>query len=286
MYQEITILAPGLLGSSLARAIRDRRLARRISIWARRPEAQVECAAQPWCDAVFDSAEEAVKRADLVFVCTPVEVVRQLVTRIVLELKPGALVTDVGSAKGLIVQHCHPLMPTGTAFVGSHPMAGSEKSGWRHAHGELFCNRLCFVTPLSDTEEKAVETITGFWRSLDMTVNIVSPEQHDEIVANISHLPHILASVLCRYLATKDPSWVDFAGDGLRDSTRIASGRPLLWRGIIEQNRQEVLRALVDFEGQLEALKEAISDRQIPELLKMLEDGKAYRDRLLPNSSD
>lgn len=285
MYEEITILAPGLLGSSLAQAVRDRRLVRRITIWARRREALVECAAQKWCDAVFDSVEEAVKQADLVFVCTPIEVVRQLVARITPHLKPGALVTDVGSAKGLIVRKCHPLMPASTAFVGSHPMAGSEKSGWRHAHAELFCNRPCFVTPLSNTDEKAVETIAGFWRSLDMTVTIASPELHDEIVANLSHLPHILATILCRYLATKDPSWVDFAGDGLRDSTRIASGRPLLWKGIIEQNREEILRALVEFEGQLEAMKAAISDNQIPGLLKMLEGGKAYRDRLAPKSS-
>lgn len=286
MYEEIAILAPGLLGSSLARTIRDRRLASRIAIWARRPETRSECAAQPWCDVVFDSPTEAVERADLVFICTPVEVVGQLTAHIAQDLKPGALVTDVGSAKGLIARQCHSLMPPDRAFVGSHPMAGSEKSGWRHSHAEFFCNRPCFVTPLRETEKKAVDSVVAFWESLDMRVTTVAPELHDEIVANISHLPHILATALCHYLATKDSFWGNFAGEGLRDSTRIASGHPLLWQGIVEQNREEVVRALAEFESQFQAIRAAISDSRSDRFLKMLEEGKAYRDRLPPKASD
>jgi prephenate dehydrogenase len=164
-------------------------------------------------------------------------------------------------------------------------MAGSEKSGWRHSHAELFCNRPCFVTPLRETEEQAVGSVVAFWKSLDMRVTTVAPELHDEIVANISHLPHILATTLCHYLATKDPFWGDFAGEGLRDSTRIASGQPLLWQGIVEQNREEVIRALTEFERQFQTIRAAISDSRSDKLLRILEEGKAYRDRFPPKSS-
>ena len=213
-------------------------------------------------------------------------IIQELVAGFASALKPGALVTDVGSAKSLICRNCHSVMPEGTTFVGAHPMAGSDKSGMKHADARLFERKACFVTPLLDTPEKAVEHVVRFWKKLDMEVETVSPEKHDEIVANISHLPHILATVLCSQLAAKDSNWRNFAGDGLRDTTRIAAGNPNLWKAIIEQNREEILRAIRDFEGELQPFKAAIANNQIFEILNFLERGKAYRDRLRPDPGD
>ena len=282
MFEQITIIAPGLLGTSLAQAVKARRLSQRTVIWARRPETRLKCASQPWCDTVTETLEEAVRGSDIVVICTPVEAVQGVVARIAGYVKPGAIVTDVGSTKSLITRHCHVLIPGNAAFVGSHPMAGSEKSGMQYADAELYRKKTCFVTPLVDTDEKAVESLLLFWKALDMEVVTMTPELHDEIVASISHLPHILASVLCTYLASKDSNWRNFAGDGLRDSTRVASGSPGLWKCIIEQNREEIVRAIGGFEDELQAMKTAITNGQVFEILNVLEHGKAYRDRLRP----
>jgi len=218
----------------------------------------------------------------MVIVCSPVETIRHLVARIAGHVKKGAIVTDVGSTKSLVTRHCHAVMPPGTAFIGSHPMAGSEKSGMAHARGDLFRGKTCFVTPLVDSHQPSVEVILRFWRELDMEVATVSPERHDEIVAHISHLPHILAVSLCSFLSTKDLDWRNFAGEGLRDTTRVAAGSPRLWKTILEQNREEIVRVISQFENELQALKAAIANERNFEVLNHLERGKAYRDSLRP----
>lgn len=280
MFEEISILAPGLLGASAAMAVKARGVARRVSVWARRPEARLACEQQDWCDAVHDTPEAAVSAAGLVIVCTPVGVIPNIVGQIAASLPGGAIVTDVGSTKSLVCRRCHPLVPEGRFFVGAHPMAGSEKTGMDHADGNLFQGRPCFVTPLADTDARAAEQVVRFWKALGMMPVTETPERHDEIVAQVSHLPHVLASVLCSHLAAKDAAWRGFSGSGLRDTTRVAAGSPQLWNEIIEQNREEILRAIGEFEGELHTLKSAIANKQEFAVLDMLKRGKQYRDRL------
>ncbi len=282
MFRQLTILGPGLLGASLMQAMKRRQLCERAVAWSRRPETRVKCAEQPWCDAVFERAEDAVVGADLVVVCTPVETIVPLIEKVGQRLEPGAIVTDVGSTKSLIVRHGHAATPQGRFFVGSHPMAGSEKAGLEFSDPELFERRACFVTPLLDTHGPSVERVVRLWRAVGMEVATVNPEAHDEIVANISHLPHVLASCLCSYLSTRDPAWRNFAGGGLRDTTRIASGDPTLWKSIIVENREEILRAIDGFQKELDGLRAAVCNNQPFEILNHLERGKAYRDRLRP----
>lgn len=282
MMDVITILAPGLLGASLAMAVKAHSLATRVQVWSRKVESRVEAARQSWCDAVFDSPEAAVQNADLVVVCSPVETIVPLVKRISGHLAPRAIVTDVGSTKSLICRHAHRAMRDGNAFIGSHPMAGSEKSGMNHAVATLFHQRCCFVTPLLDTPESAVETVVRFWRELDMQVTTISPEAHDEIVAHISHLPHLLASVLCLHLAQRDKQWAAFAGPGLADTTRVAGGNATLWQAILQQNREEVLRAISQFENQLHLFKSALANEDYFQVRHQLELGRAYRSQLRP----
>jgi cyclohexadieny/prephenate dehydrogenase len=286
VLQELTVLAPGLLGASIAQAVKDRGVARRTTVWARRPEARLECAERPWCDAIAETPEDAVGNADLVIVCSPVDTIFPLVKRIGAALSPGAIVTDVGSTKSLITRSCHAVMPDGVHFVGSHPMAGSEKSGMQFARAGLFDGRPCFITPLVKSDPRAVETVVRFWRDLAMEVATISPERHDEIVANISHLPHILACTLCAYLASKDPNWRNFVGAGFRDSTRVAAANPSLWKSIIEPNREEVVRAISEFEDHLQGIKAAAANEQPFEILNFLERAKVYRDRLRPTDGE
>lgn len=280
VFSKLVILGPGLMGASVAQAIKEKGLCESITAWSRRSGTRKQCAQQPWCDVVEDHPEKAVKGADLVIVGTPVETIAPIVGQVALELKRGAIVTDLGSTKALICHACAAHMPSGVSFIGSHPMAGSEKRGMAYADAKIFNNQPCFVTPLAESDPSAVQRIVRLWEALGMRVSTVSAEEHDKIVAHISHLPHILASCLCRYLAERDADWQHCAGSGLRDSTRIAAGDPGLWQGIIEQNREEMLQALEGFRASLDSFETALMERDSAEISNILTKGKAYRDRL------
>lgn len=257
--------------------------ARRIVVWARRPEVRVQLEGATWCDAVLATPEEAVRGAGLVVICAPVETIPALAAAVHPHLAAGAIVTDVGSVKGALCRHAaapYVAAPAGPVFVGSHPMAGSEKCGHEAGQAELFVGRVTFVTPLDHTPAAAVETLVRFWRALGSEVVTMHPDRHDEIVAHVSHLPHLAAACLCALLAGQNPAWRNLAGPGLRDTTRVASGDPRLWRGILHENRDEVLRALRAYQDQLEALHAALANRNDLELLALLERGKAWRDQL------
>ena len=279
---QLTILAPGLLGGSVARAARARGVAQRIVLWARRPESRLKLARQPWCDAVADTAADAVKNASLVVIAAPVDQIVPLLQQIAPHLAPGAIVTDVGSVKGDICRLGHAALGSHAHFVGSHPMAGSEKSGWEHGTEKLFEERTCFVTPLDSTDAAAATAVVKFWHDLGAEVVTVAPDAHDEIVAHISHLPQVIASALSASLAKKNPAWSNHAGGGLRDTTRIAASDPKIWRAILEQNRDEVLRALSQFEDELHGFRTALANRDYVEIAARLERAKAYRDQFRP----
>lgn len=282
MFDQLTILAPGLLGGSVARAARARGLARRLVVWARRPEVRLRLRDQPWCDTVADTPEAATAGAGLVVIAAPVDKIVELARLIAPHLPAGAIVTDVGSVKGEICRLGHAALDRQAHFVGSHPMAGSEKTGWEHADAELFARRTCFVTPLAQTDPAAAEAVVKFWHDLGAEVTTLDPDAHDEIVAHISHLPQVLASTLCAFLAKKNPAWRNFAGGGLRDTTRIAASDPKLWRTILEQNRDEVLRALRQFQDELQAMQASLSNRDWFDVIARLERGQAYRDQFRP----
>jgi prephenate dehydrogenase len=282
VFEQLTILAPGLLGGSVAKAARQRGLTRRIVLWSRRPENRVRLRTQPWCDEVRDTPEEAVRGAGLVVLAAPVDKIITLAQTVGPRLAAGTLVTDVGSVKGEIARLGHAAMPPGVHFVGAHPMAGSEKTGWEHATETLFEQRPCFVTPLGGTDAGALAAVVRFWHELGAEVTTLDPDAHDEIVAHISHLPQVVATNLCQFLARKNPAWRNFAGGGLRDTTRIGAGDPTMWVEILQQNREEVLRALRQFQDELQTFQSALANRDFVEIRARLERGKAYRDGFRP----
>lgn len=269
------------MGASLARAVHQRELAAEIRVWARRPEVRLKLAEEPWCHEVFAAPEMASSEAQLVVVCTPVGQIPPLVEQIRHHVPEGCIVTDVGSVKSFICRQGHATLGERAFFIGSHPMAGSEKSGMEHADETLFGNRPCFVTPLDVSDPEATEKVVAFWQALDADVTTLSPEKHDEIVAHISHLPHILASTLCSFLGLKDPAWQQFAGAGLKDTTRIAGGNPEMWREILQQNQEEIRRAISRYQDELEAFQAALANEDYYQARYFLERGKAYRDHLL-----
>ena len=285
MVEQLTILAPGLLGASVAQAARRAGAARRIVVWARRPEVRLELATLPWCDAAPTTPEEAAQGASLVVICAPVDQIVPLAGRIRDHLPAGAIVTDVGSVKGDLCRHARAACSRpdgGVTFVGSHPMAGSEKVGHEHGRADLFQHRACFVTPLEDTPPATVEAVVRFWHELGAVPVTLSPDAHDEIVAHVSHLPHLLAVTLCHLLAGRPADWRNLAGPGLQDTTRVAAGDPRLWQGILEANRDEVLRALRSCQAELDMLHATLANGDSSGLLAFLQRGRDWRTQLRP----
>lgn len=280
MFDQITILGTGLLGASTGMAARARGACNRVQVWSRRPETRAQAASAPWVDAVWESPEAACRGSDLIVLCTPVDAIVPLLRQIGPSIEAHAVVTDVGSTKSRICREAAALdLPKG-CFVGSHPMAGSEQTGMAHAREDLFQGAACIVTPIESTADEPVALLKDFWHRLGMVVSCLSPEQHDEAVAHISHLPHLLTSALCSFLAAKNPAWTALAGGGLRDTTRIAAGDPDLWRAILGENREEVLTALQGLEVELQRFKSALAEEDGVRLTRQLERGKAYRDSL------
>lgn len=283
MLDQLTVLAPGLIGASVARAAFARGVARTIMIWSRRPETRLAIRGQPWCTATAETPEEAAAGASLVVIAAPVDRIVPLARQIASRLDEGSVVCDVGSVKGEIARLGHESIRGRAHFVGAHPMAGSEKTGWEHGNAELFERRTCFVTPLPSSPEAAVARVVAFWRDLGAETVTVDPDLHDEIVAHVSHLPQVLASSLCAFLATRDPAWRNYAGGGLRDTTRIAASDPKLWAAILEHNRDEVLRALRRFQDELQGFQAALANRDFIEVAARLERGRAYREKFRPS---
>ena len=280
MSGQISILGPGLLGASLAKAARSRRLADRIHVWARRPEARQACLDAGWCDAAEAEPAAAVGGSDFVVVCTPVDRIVPTLESAREGLLPGAVVTDVGSTKARICREAVALLPPEVHFVGSHPMAGSEKTGMENAREDLFLDRACLVTPLPPTEGRIQERVVAFWRGLGMRVHCLAPEEHDRVVANISHLPHMLASVLCARLSENPPDWKLLAGAGLLDTTRVAAGSPDLWTSICQHNRDALLEALRLYRDRLEDLQALLATEDWKGLRSVLEEAREYRRSL------
>ena len=231
MRGRTVVLGPGLLGGSLGLALAEQ--GHQTVVWGRRPEPleYLSSIAPSVLETEVD-LPKAVDGADLIVLATPIGIMPELLERLRVAdaLAPGVVITDVGSVKGPIVAHATGLLAgTGVHFVGSHPMAGSEACGIEAARKDLFAGALCLITPVSGTEPDALTKVRDFWGALDMRVHEAPPEEHDAIVARISHMPHALASVVVGAALEQEPSWAAFSAGGLRDTTRVASGDPVMW---------------------------------------------------------
>lgn len=282
MFEQVTILGPGLLGASIAMAVKARGLTVRVHTWSRRESTRAKCAEQSWCDAVFDTAEASVEGSDLVIVCTPVETIVPLLSSVKGALRPDSLVTDVGSTKRQICESMAKVFAeAGPAFVGSHPMAGSDLGGMEHAQVDLLQDAACIVVG-QDGQSEAAQRVVEFWDRMGMRTYQMTGKAHDEVVAHVSHLPHLLASSLCSYVSQKSPDaeWLKLSGGGFRDTTRVAGGDAELWRQILIGNREQVIASIEGFEAELGQFKAALQAGR-PDVLKaLLENGRQYRSQL------
>ena len=274
----VSILGVGLLGGSIGLAIRSRMTSSRVAGYGHRSatlEKAIEIGA---IDEAHATLPTAVQGADLVILCTPVGMLEEMLRQIAAHLKPGAIVTDVGSTKRSVVTAAEKILPASVHFVGSHPMAGSEKRGVEYARTDLFEHATCILTPTPNTDAESLAKVEKFWQSLGMKTTILSPEDHDRHLAGISHLPHALAAAL---VAMQDDAALPLAGKGFLDATRIAGGDGTLWRDILHDNADNMRSALTRLQGELATLLAMLEPTQTAELEQWLNHAAKRRETLL-----
>jgi len=281
--QKIAIIGLGLLGGSFGMALKGKGF-HRIG-WARRPEVRAAALAADALDEVCGTAEEAVAKADITVLALPIPQILRYLELCAPHFRPGSLVTDMGSVKGVICRKAEEVLtPRGIVFTGSHPMAGTEKSGFDNAFPELYNNADAFLTPCTLTQEDHLRTLKDLWKAVGIRKTVrIDPATHDDLVAHTSHVLHIVASALAlTILESDDPEEKArrFAGcaTGFRDTSRIASSNPAMWREIIENNTPANLTALKNFEDRLRFLRKMIEKGDYDGFEREFARGKKLRD--------
>jgi len=281
-WRKVTLVGVGLLGGSLGLALRRRHLVDQVHGYVRRPASIDECLEKEAVDVAGTDLEEAVRGADLVVLCTPIAQMRPLVDQLLPALSRDALVTDVGSVKGLVVEQLESVIAgVGAHFIGSHPMAGSERMGVKEAREDLFVGARCVITPTDHSDPVRTEHLRSLWSDVGGVPMVLSPDRHDELVSRSSHLPHVVASELAgRVLDPTHPrEQAELCANGFRDATRIASGSPEMWRDICLANREHLEREIGGFIEGLKRFQELLSRGQEKEIDRFFAEAKKRRDR-------
>ena len=274
----LAIIGPGLLGGSIAMASRAKNPATRISIWARRDDAVEDVKKRGVADVVSTDLRSVTEGAGMIVFCVPIGAMASLAGKIAPFVPGDALVTDVGSVKAPVVESLGKIFSKRARFIGSHPMAGSEQTGIEASRADLFEGAVCIVTPEEATPPRDVEQARQFWTMLGCKPRTLSPAEHDQVIALVSHLPHLLAATLVNLVCAENPDSLKFSGNGFRDSTRVASGSPGMWAEIFGVNRSEVKKSV---DAMIEKLREVsgFMDDEA-KMRQFLSDAKSWRDEL------
>jgi cyclohexadieny/prephenate dehydrogenase len=262
LFERVTLIGIGLIGSSIAHAIKRKRLAKHISVTARSQKSIDKAVELGIADSATLDQAEAVKDADLVIICSPIGAYPEIIKATANSLKPGAIISDVGSVKQAVIRDLGPHIPKDVHLIPAHPVAGTEHSGPESGFPELFENRWCIITPPPKTNELSLERLSQFWLALGSNVEIMEPNHHDLVMAMTSHLPHLIAYTIVGTATDLEKSLtnevIKFSAGGFRDFTRIAASDPTMWRDVFLNNRDAVLEMLQRFSEDITALQRAI----------------------------
>ncbi len=285
MFEKVAFIGIGLIGSSLARVMIRDKLASKISACARSQKTLDAVKKLKLADSVTDDPAVAVKDADLVVLAVPLSANAGIGKRIAAALKPGAIVTDVGSVKQAVIRDLRPVLPKGVHLVPGHPVAGTEFSGPESGFAELFQDRWCILTPIPGGDANAVEKVQKLWEKAGMKVVAMDAEHHDKVLAITSHLPHLIAYTIVGTAGGLEESLksevIKFSAGGFRDFTRIASSDPIMWRDVFLNNREAVLEMLQRFSEDLTALQRAIRHGEGKKLEEVFTRTRAIRKSIV-----
>jgi cyclohexadieny/prephenate dehydrogenase len=289
MFKHVTLIGLGLIGSSLAHAVKRRNLAERITGYdvsesVRKRAAEIELA------AIASDPAEAVADADLVILCSPVGSYKELAAAIAPRLKQGAILSDVGSVKSAVIRDVAPALPKGVHFLPAHPIAGTEQSGPDAGFASLFDHRWCIITPMPGADAGALEKLKQFWEACGSQVEVMDAAHHDLVLAMTSHVPHLIAYNIVGTAhdleKVAEGEVIKFSAGGFRDFTRIAASDPVMWRDVFLNNRDAVLEVLGRFNEDLSLLQRAVRDGNGDVLLELFTRTRAIRRSIVDIGQD
>jgi len=290
MFKKICIIGCGLIGSSLARAIKKNNLAEKI-VSSNRSDATNKKVIE--LKIVDDSSSDTKKMtdgSDLVVIATPLSSYEDVISKIKNSLKDGVILTDVGSVKENIINLIEKNVPTNVSWISSHPIAGTEESGPESGFSELFKNRWCILTPSKKAKDKDIKLLETFWKKMGSKVDIMDAKQHDYILSITSHIPHLIAyNIVNTTLNAQDKKESDvikYSAGGLRDFTRIAASNPIMWRDVFIQNKKNTSNMIDNFIANLEDLKKAIENEDGKKLEEIFIKTKKIRKEIVKAGQD
>lgn len=281
LFNHVALVGVGLLGGSMGLALQRQSLARKVVAFVRRAASADEAIQLKVAHQATLDLAEAVAESDLVVLCTPIAQMRALSESLLPALRPGTLITDVGSVKASVVHDLEPLFAQrGCHFVGSHPMAGGEKIGMAHARGDLFDESVCVITPTARSPKPCVEALRNLWKGLGSSILEMSPEKHDELVCRSSHLPHLIAAELALQVLNPvhPPEQPRLCAGGFRDTTRIASGSPEMWKDICLANQKNLSRDISSFVESLKKFQKILESNDPLAVEAYFRQAKELRD--------
>lgn len=280
-FGTVCIIGPGLIGGSIGLGLKKRNLTKTVIGVGHRASSIENALKMHAIDIGILNPEEAVKDADIVILATSVNQIIDTAKKVIPFMKSNAILTDVGSTKHYIVQQITHTIREDISFVGAHPIAGSEQRGVEFASPDLFTGCNCIIT-FSNKSPKGLETISSLWQLLGAKILYLTAEQHDETLAYVSHLPHLIASCLVNSIKQEH---LVYGASGLRDTTRVASGDPELWINIFDQNRENVIKSIDQFMAELAGFKSDLLKKNDTLLLDRLKKAKLSRDSVFHNNS-
>jgi len=290
MFDTISIIGCGLIGSSILRAVKNKNLAKEIKIFDNSKEVTTYLKKENMCTNVSNDISQCVINSDLIIIATPLSSYKEIILSIKNSLKKNVILTDTGSVKKEVMKIIHNVNLTDIHWIPSHPIAGTEESGPRAGQAEMFENRWCIISPPKNCAEKPIKSLKAFWEKVGSKVKIMTPEDHDEILSLTSHLPHAIAYNIVRTVMGVEDKLkqdvIQFSAGGLRDFTRIAASNPLMWRDIFLDNSENVSKGIDSFIEKLNELKKAVNDKNGNKLFQIFNSTKEVRKEIVKAGQD
>ena len=290
MFDTVSIIGCGLIGSSILRVIKNKNLAKEIKIFDNSKEVTAYLKKENICSNSFNDIRQCVVNSDLIIIATPLSSYKEIILSIKDSLKKNVILTDTGSVKKEVMKIIHNINLTDVHWIPSHPIAGTEESGPKAGQAEMFENRWCIISPPENCAEHPVKKLKTFWETIGSKVKIMTPKEHDEILSLTSHLPHAIAyNIVKTVMSVEDKlkqEIIQYSAGGLRDFTRIAASNPLMWRDIFLDNSENVSNGIDSFIEKLNELKKALNDKNGDKLFQIFNSTKEVRKEIIKAGQD
>ena len=290
MLNVVSIIGCGLIGSSILRAIQNRNLANEVRVFDLSKDTIAYLKKENISSNISTDIRHCVKDSDLIIIATPLSSYKEIILSIKDNLKKGTILTDTGSVKKEVMKIIHNINLKDVNWIPSHPIAGTEESGPKAGHADIFENRWCIISPPKDADAQAIKTVKLLWEALGSKVKIMTPEEHDEILSLTSHLPHAIAYNIVRTVINVEDKLkqevIQYSAGGLRDFTRIAASNPLMWRDIFIDNNENISKGIDNFVEKLQELKKALNDKNGDKLYQIFNSTKEVRKEIIKAGQD